>query len=392
MTSPSSQPRRSMSKKARWTSVALPPQGQVLLWASLALQTASMFLPEASTLIRLKGTLRGRLRRVLPYPPGILARGPWPPDRVSSRWSETRYEPPPEKAAAADRAIAELRGRGSPSHDGLAARLAELHRRRRRAAPRAPGDALGAAAARDDAVGRALGAVRRARPRGPLARRPARGVGRDAGRACGRSAPAAPSTRARTRRSRSAASCEEEWCGRARADRGRGADRDARRHGDADRPGVARAGRRGHARPRARRARLVAARPGRVARGGTSATPAPGTLLVMAAPVSFRTLKYLSFTHSAIYTRLLIVAITGGLRRREVRARLGARHRLDRHVAALHRRRPAPRDPALARRDGRGRRWRRPVCGHHRVPVCRAACKSAARIPNAIWSRTRIWQ
>jgi 8-oxo-dGTP diphosphatase len=59
----------------------------------------------------------------LSYPPGILARGPWPPDRVSSRWSETRYEPSAAKIAEADRAIAELRDRGSPSHDGLAARL-----------------------------------------------------------------------------------------------------------------------------------------------------------------------------------------------------------------------------------------------------------------------------
>jgi 8-oxo-dGTP diphosphatase len=33
------------------------------------------------------------------------------------------YEPAPEKVAAADAAIAELQGRGSPSHDGLAARL-----------------------------------------------------------------------------------------------------------------------------------------------------------------------------------------------------------------------------------------------------------------------------
>jgi ADP-ribose pyrophosphatase YjhB (NUDIX family) len=57
------------------------------------------------------------------YLPGILARGPWPPDRVSSRWSATRYEASPEKTAEADRVIADLKGRGSPSHDGLAARL-----------------------------------------------------------------------------------------------------------------------------------------------------------------------------------------------------------------------------------------------------------------------------
>ncbi|HET6550751.1 MAG TPA: NUDIX domain-containing protein [Solirubrobacter sp.] len=60
------------------------------------------------------------------YPPGILARGPWPPDRVSSRWSEGRFEPPAAKSEQADRAIADLRGRGSPAHDGVAARLASF--------------------------------------------------------------------------------------------------------------------------------------------------------------------------------------------------------------------------------------------------------------------------
>jgi ADP-ribose pyrophosphatase YjhB (NUDIX family) len=60
---------------------------------------------------------------VLPYPPGILARGPWPPGRVSARWREERYDPGAEKRAAADEAIAALRERGSPAHDGVAARL-----------------------------------------------------------------------------------------------------------------------------------------------------------------------------------------------------------------------------------------------------------------------------
>ena len=62
----------------------------------------------------------------LSYTPGILARGPWPLDRVSSRWTDTFYEPSPEKSAEADRAIADLRGRGSPSHDGVSARLADF--------------------------------------------------------------------------------------------------------------------------------------------------------------------------------------------------------------------------------------------------------------------------
>ena len=60
------------------------------------------------------------------YPPGILARGPWPPDRVSARWRELAYQPPSEQSEAADLAIAALRGRGSPSHDGVGARLASF--------------------------------------------------------------------------------------------------------------------------------------------------------------------------------------------------------------------------------------------------------------------------
>jgi 8-oxo-dGTP diphosphatase len=55
--------------------------------------------------------------------PGILARGPWQTDQVATRWRQDRYEPDPALAAQADAAIAELHDRGSPSHDGLAARL-----------------------------------------------------------------------------------------------------------------------------------------------------------------------------------------------------------------------------------------------------------------------------
>jgi 8-oxo-dGTP diphosphatase len=55
--------------------------------------------------------------------PTILARGHWPPERVRARWLEQHYEPPEQHAEAADAAIAALRERGSPSHDGLSARL-----------------------------------------------------------------------------------------------------------------------------------------------------------------------------------------------------------------------------------------------------------------------------
>jgi len=58
--------------------------------------------------------------------PGILARGPWQAGQVDVSWRDDAYEPTPERAAAADAAIAALEGRGSPSHDGLAARLASF--------------------------------------------------------------------------------------------------------------------------------------------------------------------------------------------------------------------------------------------------------------------------
>jgi 8-oxo-dGTP diphosphatase len=57
------------------------------------------------------------------FPTGILARGPWERGQVAVRWRDDSFEPDPAQNAAADRAIAELQGRGSPAHDGLAARL-----------------------------------------------------------------------------------------------------------------------------------------------------------------------------------------------------------------------------------------------------------------------------
>jgi len=57
------------------------------------------------------------------FPPGILARGPWPAEAVSTRWSDEPYTPQARQSDAADRAIAALEDRGSPAHDGMAARL-----------------------------------------------------------------------------------------------------------------------------------------------------------------------------------------------------------------------------------------------------------------------------
>jgi 8-oxo-dGTP pyrophosphatase MutT (NUDIX family) len=58
------------------------------------------------------------------FEPGILARGPWEPHAVTTTWLDGEYEPSAEQHAEADAAIAALQDRGSPSHDGLAARLA----------------------------------------------------------------------------------------------------------------------------------------------------------------------------------------------------------------------------------------------------------------------------
>jgi ADP-ribose pyrophosphatase YjhB (NUDIX family) len=60
----------------------------------------------------------------VPSAPGILARGPWRTDQVSVRWRDDAFEPDPQRAAQADAEIAALADRGSPAHDGLAARLA----------------------------------------------------------------------------------------------------------------------------------------------------------------------------------------------------------------------------------------------------------------------------
>ena len=55
------------------------------------------------------------------FPPGILARGPWQRGQVAVRWREDSFEPDAVQNAEADRAIAELEGRGSPSHAGRGA-------------------------------------------------------------------------------------------------------------------------------------------------------------------------------------------------------------------------------------------------------------------------------
>jgi ADP-ribose pyrophosphatase YjhB (NUDIX family) len=55
--------------------------------------------------------------------PSILARGPWKPSQVDVSWRPDPFLPPQSSTDAADSALDELRRRGSPSHDGLAARM-----------------------------------------------------------------------------------------------------------------------------------------------------------------------------------------------------------------------------------------------------------------------------
>lgn len=55
--------------------------------------------------------------------PALLARGPWHPTDVHVVWRQDPYEPDASSTEQADRLIDDLRERGSPSHDGLAARL-----------------------------------------------------------------------------------------------------------------------------------------------------------------------------------------------------------------------------------------------------------------------------
>ncbi|MDQ6816486.1 MAG: NUDIX domain-containing protein [Actinomycetota bacterium] len=62
----------------------------------------------------------------MPASPGILARGPWEPDQLDVCWRTEPFSPAQSVTDAADLALDALRARGSPSHDGFAARLASF--------------------------------------------------------------------------------------------------------------------------------------------------------------------------------------------------------------------------------------------------------------------------
>jgi 8-oxo-dGTP diphosphatase len=60
----------------------------------------------------------------VPVEPQVLARGPLRPDQVETSWRNDPWSTPDDLERRADEEIAKLRGRGSPAHDGLAARVA----------------------------------------------------------------------------------------------------------------------------------------------------------------------------------------------------------------------------------------------------------------------------
>jgi 8-oxo-dGTP diphosphatase len=53
----------------------------------------------------------------------ILARGPWNPSDIEIAWRPDPFEPGADATAEADLLLGRLRERGSPSYDGLAARM-----------------------------------------------------------------------------------------------------------------------------------------------------------------------------------------------------------------------------------------------------------------------------
>jgi ADP-ribose pyrophosphatase YjhB (NUDIX family) len=57
--------------------------------------------------------------------PALLARGPWAAEQVRAVWRDETFVAEEHKVDAADAAIAALRDRGSPSHDGVGARLVD---------------------------------------------------------------------------------------------------------------------------------------------------------------------------------------------------------------------------------------------------------------------------
>ena len=61
------------------------------------------------------------------HDPTVLAHGSWTGEQVKHQWLQENYAPPQTDLDHAQEELAKLRARGSPSYDGLSARLVDFH-------------------------------------------------------------------------------------------------------------------------------------------------------------------------------------------------------------------------------------------------------------------------
>ena len=116
----------------------------------------------------------------------ILARGPWDPADVRASLEPRSVRAGGEGDGGRRPSLEELRERGSPAHDGLAARLVAFEARRRPSDARAPARAMGAAPARPTTPPRSLlGARAPCAPPTAAGSPAAARLARDLGRALG---------------------------------------------------------------------------------------------------------------------------------------------------------------------------------------------------------------
>ena len=151
-------------------------------------------------------------RRPCPTSPPSSPAARGTPTRSRSTGATSTTTPRPRSVEAADAAIAALRDRGSPSHDGVAARLVGHARARR------PADAASCSPSRwalrlvEGDASHSVAALCVTRDAdGPLARRPPRAVAVVVGRALGAGRRRRGRRRREPGRHARRASCDEEW-------------------------------------------------------------------------------------------------------------------------------------------------------------------------------------
>ena len=64
----------------------------------------------------------------MPVDAQVLARGPWEAAAIQVAWRADAFQPGADATLEADRVLEQLQRRGSPSHDGLAARMVGFER------------------------------------------------------------------------------------------------------------------------------------------------------------------------------------------------------------------------------------------------------------------------